>query len=517
MDENMNKDLFGKEETDSSAETNTTPVENNNENSTVKENTGFNVNSNPIPNSTPNPNPNPNPVANPGYNQNPRPVTPPMGYGAPAFNPQQTYNNQTQYMPYGNYNYAQKFEADQKKKQKEKRKGRIIAAVIIGFVFLFAITILLSSLSGGNNPDTGKVNSDDTQLNLVEPPQKETINAEDVSSAGDVYRKVKDSSVGILVYTRNQQTVYSEGTGVVMGLNDDKTITYVITCAHVINVKNAQIIVQSDDGTQYDAYVVGVDAKTDIGLLRVNTTDLTPAEFAVSDDLAVGDTVYAIGNPGGTQFFGSFTNGMVSAIARPIDSPVGYEVACIQHTAAINPGNSGGALLNEYGQVIGINSSKIASTEYEGMGFAVPTHTVKEIVDELIKNGYVANRPVLGLTFITASQNQTYSIIVKANNLPAGSIVIEDIMMGSDLLNTEVKSGDMITAVNGKDLDTYDVLLEVIENGKVGDVLTLEICRVDANYNISTFEVKVKLVEDSSTSVSQSESKENDFIFPFGD
>ena len=123
---------------------------------------------------------------------------------------------------------------------------------------------------------------------------------------------------------------------------------------------------------------------------------------------------------------------------------------------------------------------------------------------------------MLGVTFIPATQNQTYSIIVKANRLPAGSIVIDSIMVGSDLLNTEVKEGDMITAVNGKDLDTYDVLLEVIENGKVGDSLKLTICRVDANYNISTFDVTVKLVEDSSTSAQQEETTDNGFYYPFG-
>ncbi len=450
-----------------------------------------------------------------GYNE--RPVTPPTGYSQ-NYNPQYTYNSQAnQYMPYGSYNYANNNQQPQNKKSKGKKKGGIIAAVIIVLVVVFSLGVIVQTLKGDNNPQTNKGNADDTQMNLVESPKKEeTINAEDVKTAGDVYKKVKDSSVGILVYTRNQQSVYSEGTGVVMGLNGDKNATYIITCAHVIDAKNAQIIVQSADGTQYDAVVVGTDAKTDIGLLRINTTELQAAEFAVSDELEVGDTVYAIGNPGGTQFFGSFTNGMVSAIGRPIDSPVGYEVACIQHTAAINPGNSGGALVNEYGQVVGINSSKIASEDYEGMGFAVPTSTVKEIVDELIKNGYVSNRPVLGVTFIPATQNQTYSIIVKANKLPAGSIVIDSIMVGSDLLNTEVKEGDMITAVNGKDLDTYDVLLEVIENGKVGDSLKLTICRVDANYNISTFDVTVKLVEDSSTSAQQEENTDNGFYYPFG-
>lgn len=456
------------------------------------------------------------------------PVTPPMG-SSQNYNPQYTYNSYNnnnsgnygsnsqanQYMPYGSYNYGASFQQPQKKKSKGKKRGCGITFLILVVIFFIAIGVLISAFIGNKDSQTNIQSGDDTQMSVVEPPEG-SISAEDVNSAGDVYKKVKDSSVGVLVYTRNQQSVYSEGTGVVMGLNGDKTATYVVTCAHVIDASNPQIIVQSADGTQYDAVIVGTDAKTDIGLLRVNTTELQAAEFAVSDSVAVGDTVYAIGNPGGTQFFGSFTNGMVSAIGRPIDSPVGYEVACIQHTAAINPGNSGGALVNEYGQVIGINSSKIASTDYEGMGFSVPTSTVKEIVDELIKNGYVSNRPVLGINFMTASQNQTYSIIVKANNLPAGSIIISSIMNGSDLLNTEVKEGDMIIAVNGKDLDSYEVLLEVIENGKVGDVLTLKICRVDSNYNISTFDVNVKLVEDSSTSVQQEETTDNGFYFPFG-
>ena len=474
----------------------------------------FDVNNNDVNTSAPEEKVTP-PENNTGYTS--RPVTPPTGYSQ-NYNPQYTYNNQAnQYMPYGSYNYTNQNTQTQKKKSKGKKKGGIIAAIIIVLVVVIALNAIIGSFRGDNNSQTNQPSGDDTQMNLVETPKKdETIKAEDVQSAGDVYKKVKGSSVGVLVYTKNQQSVYSEGTGVVMGLNSDKDATYIITCAHVIDARNAQIIVQSDDGTQYDAVVVGTDAKTDIGLLRINTTELQAAEFAVSDELEVGDTVYAIGNPGGTQFFGSFTNGMVSAIGRPIDSPVGYEVACVQHTAAINPGTSGGALVNEYGQVVGINSSKIASEEYEGMGFSVPTSTVKEIVDELIKNGYVSNRPVLGVTFIPATQNQTYSIIVKANRLPAGSIVIDSIMVGSDLLNTEVKEGDMITAVNGKDLDTYDVLLEVIENGKVGDSLKLTICRVDANYNISTFDVTVKLVEDSSTSAQQEETTDNGFYYPFG-
>ena len=448
------------------------------------------------------------------------PVTPPTNNTQntpPVSNPYNTYYSGGQYMPYGSYNrpVTPKPEAP-KKSSKGKKTGLIIAVVIICVCFLISVGIIVGTLVSGG--DYKQPTGDDTQLNLIEGivGNDEVVTDGEILSAKQIYKKVHESSVGILVYSSNQQRVYSEGTGIVMSTNSDNTVTYIITCAHVIDVKNPKIIVQTADGTQYDGTVVGVDAKTDIGVVRVSSTDLKSAEFADSSSVEVGDTVYAIGNPGGMQFFGSFTNGMVSAIGRPVDSPVGYEVACIQHTAPINPGNSGGALVNEYGQVIGINSSKIASEEYEGMGFSVPTSTVKEIVDELIKNGYVSNRPVLGVNFMPATQNQTYSIIVKANKLPAGSIIISSIMNGSDLLNTEVKEGDMITAVNGKDLDTYEVLLEVIENGKVGDVLTLTICRIDSNYNISTFDVDVKLVDDSSVSEPETETPEYDFDYGFG-
>ncbi len=398
--------------------------------------------------------------------------------------------------------------------KKKKKKGALIALLlVVGVLLISAITLGYRILSYSGPEEAPK--GDDTKLDLVQPPASEEKNTADGPlSAKEVYKKVHESSVGVIVYSGNATQVYSEGTGIVMGYNSDKTATYIITCAHVINAKNPKIVVQTADGEQLDAYIVGLDVKTDIGVLRVMGTDLKPADFADSSALEVGDEVYAIGNPGGMQFFGSFTNGMVSAIARPVNSPVGYEVACVQHTAPINPGNSGGALVNGYGQVVGINSSKIASEDYEGMGFAVPSSTVKEIVDELIKNGKVLNRPVLGIEFTSAMNNQVYSILVRANDLPSGAIVIASVSNGSDLLNTDAKEGDMIIAVNGKNLDSYEVLMEVIENGKVGDTLTLTIARVDGNYKVSTFDVTVKLVDETTVSQKQAEN-EPTFPFPF--
>ena len=457
------------------------------------------------------------------------PVTPPQPTNTqqtyaqqtpPVNNPYNTYYGSNQYMPYGSYNrpYTPKPEAT-KKASKGKKTGIVVAGLIVCVCFLVAAGVIVGTLVVGDKGDITTQKGDDTQLNLIEGiiGNGETDEIpEGKLSAKQIYKKVHESSVGILVYSSRQQAVYSEGTGIVMGTNGDDNATYIITCAHVIDANNPKITVQTADGTQYDGFVVGLDAKTDIGVVKVNSTDLKAAEFADSAAVEVGDTVYAIGNPGGMQFFGSFTNGMVSALGRPVDSPVGYEVACIQHTAPINPGNSGGALVNEYGQVIGINSSKIASTEYEGMGFAVPSTTVKEIVDELIKNGVVTNRPVLGVNVALSSQSQIYSIVVKANKLPVGSVVIDTIMDGSDLRNKDVKEGDMIIKVNGKDMETQDVLLDAIEKSKVGDTLKLTICRVDSNYNISTFDVDVKLVDDSTVSEPETEAPEYDYDFGFG-
>ncbi|MDR2753074.1 MAG: S1C family serine protease, partial [Oscillospiraceae bacterium] len=243
--------------------------------------------------------------------------------------------------------------------------------------------------------------------------------------------------------------------------------------------------------------IVGFDSRTDVGLLRVKATGLEGAEFGDSDMLKVGEPIYAIGNPGGVEFKGSFTNGMVSAIDRAITSK--YKMKTIQHTAAINPGNSGGALVNTLGQVVGVNSQKIVDTEYEGMGFAIPSKTVQEVVNNLIAKGYVPNRPKLGIQYLPATQTQAGNWVVRSNSLPSGSLIIAKIDEGSDIQGTQVRTNDIITHVNGNPLNKPDVLLQAVENGKVGDELKLTIARVNSNYTVESFNVSVKLMEDKGT------------------
>lgn len=399
-----------------------------------------------------------------------------------------------------------------------KKTGLIVFLSILAACLITVTIVAIVAVVRGNTANKTPL-GDVPNAVLQDTPIASETEEDGALTAKGVYETVKESSVGILVYASNaynNAALSGEGSGIIVGTDATNTYTYVLTCAHVINGGGA-VKVQLYDETQYDASIVGFDSRTDIGVLRIRATGLSSAQLGNSANVSVGETVYAIGNPGGVAFAGSFTNGMVSAISRPIDSDIGYEMQCIQHTAAINPGNSGGALVNAYGQVIGMNSSKIASTEYEGMGFAVPSETLQEVFTEIVKNGYVTNRAKLGITYFPATSVQMYSMLVGANHLPAGTLIIQSVSADSDLANKDVKQGDMITKVNGKDLDSADMLADMIEKASVGDHLTLTINRVDTknNYALSEFELEVELVEDRGTAQNEPVTQSS-YYNPFG-
>lgn len=370
---------------------------------------------------------------------------------------------------------------------------------ILSFILCFFSPQLEKILN--NIPMEHVPGTDNTQLQINEAIEGSVHSIQIAEAAEKI-------NVGIMIYGKSQSffsdsktSLLGTGSGIIMSEDESGTYTYIITCAHVISdgaSSGNSMTVQDSDGNTYDGIMVGYDVKTDIGVIKIAATGLTAANFGDSSSLKKGQNVYAIGNPGGMDFFGSFTEGMISSIDRPISSEGGYEMKCIQHTTPINSGNSGGALLNEAGQVIGINSSKIVSTGYEGMAFSIPISDAKPIIDDLIANGQVTNRPKLGISFTVAMQHQSYAMIINQNNLPAGSLVIRDINPDSSLASTDAEVYDLIIAVNGEDLDTSDVLLDKIENGKVGDKLTLTLCRVDPDdYSITKFDVEVKLVADT--------------------
>jgi serine protease Do len=406
-----------------------------------------------------------------------------------------------------------------------KRKKHVLLIFCLAILVLLGLGIFIGVLVYQNSltPPTGAQTTNaqnaekkgaDTTLSIQSTPNGDASVAA-VEGAltpveiGVIARRV---NVAVQVYSGRSDSLMGEGSGVIAHEDKTKTYTYVVTCAHVID-GYSRVSIELQDGTRYDAEVVGSDARTDVAVLRVKKTGLNGATFGDSSVLKVGEPVYAIGNPGGAEFKGSLTDGMVSAIDRPITST--YKTVAIQHNAAINPGNSGGALFNVYGQVIGINSQKIAATEYEGMGFAIPSKTTQEIVNALIQNKYVPNRPKLGIQYLPASQTQTGYYVVRMNDLPSGSLIIAEIDDDSVLKGTDVRANDIITHVNGQALKTADVLLAAVENGKVGDELKLSIFRVSSNYETTAFEVTVKLVEDKGTTAETT--TEPDIFDFFGD
>ena len=416
--------------------------------------------------------------------------------------------------PYGNNNYGGYAYPSSDKGGKKKSKGGKIFAVVAGALAVFLVAALAGIAMGGNDtktelpePTTGDgANNVEEFVTNASPVTGNEVNSEGEMNPKNIFKKVLESSVGILVYEKTSKALASEGSGVLFQESEDGRYTYIVTCAHVINGSSSYIRVQLHDGKEYDAEVVGFDVRTDIGVIRVEKTGFTLAEIGDSSKIEVGDPIYAIGNPGGVEFANSFTNGMVSALDRPVSSSsTGYTTECIQHTAAINPGNSGGALVNAFGQIIGINSMKIVDDEYEGMGFAVPSSVFVEIVNEIMKNGYVSNRPKLGITYVPASEYSSYGMYVAIKGLPTGSIVIYEITNDSALVGTKVKAGDMITAVNGIGLETASFLSEYIENLKVGDEITLSIVRINNDYTAEEFEVTVTLVEDRGDSFAEEE------------
>ena len=390
---------------------------------------------------------------------------------------------------------------------KQKKSGKKLAGWKIALIVILCVAVVACGIGGAFYLAFRSDDAGDVSLETQETPQ---INIEDIPSSGtltpeQIAAKVKPSVVAILTYNN---TTSASGSGVVMGEDSTHTYTYFLTCAHMLDdFTNA--VVQLEDETQYDAEIVGYDNRTDIGVVRVKATGFTAAEFGDSTQLQVGNDVYAIGNPGGTSFYGSFTEGIISAIDRPVNSELGYTQVCIQHTAAINSGNSGGALVNEYGQVIGINSSKIADDSFEGMGFAVPIATAKPVAESIIANGYVPGRPMLGIQYTSVYSNSTYAVIAQIADLPKGSIVISSIAQNSSFSGTDIQPGDIITQVNGKDLETSDSLREVVDSASVGDKLTLTVCRVSANYEIQREQVEITLVEDRGDTVYSSGSSQS--------
>lgn len=315
---------------------------------------------------------------------------------------------------------------------------------------------------------------DTPTIDLQKCPQGvENVPTEGALSLQEIYSRNIDSVASI---TSTGQGATATGTGVI--LTEDG---YIVTNCHVVE-NSISITAQLTDGRTLPAMLVGTDSVSDLAVLHVDTTGLTPAQFGDSDSIRVGDTVVAIGDPLGVKFRGTYTDGIISGIGRDMDMD-GRTMTLIQTNAALNSGNSGGPLINCYGQVIGINTMKIGaftdSAGVEGLGFAIPSSTVKEVAEQLISQGYVSGRPTLGLEGESLSSFDQYYY-----RLPAG-LYITDVDRTSDAAAKGIEEGDILISINGTNVTTMDALNGAVYNLDVGDTVEAVIYRSGKQYRVS--------------------------------
>ena len=398
----------------------------------------------------------------------------------------QTYaDSGANYSRNNNYNYGgTTFYARPPKQKKNKKKGAFGAGTVIAAALLAAVigagsgiaAVTLSSKNGSNtsSPITSSVSGSNVNINIDET-------AESVVEA--VAKKVTPSVVGIRTTTSvrsffgssNEST--GEGSGVVYSADG-----YIITNYHVIsgavtNKSGSKIEVFTDtlDSDSYEATVVGYNISTDLAVIKINAKGLTPAEFSDSSKLKVGQYVITVGNPGGLEFMDSVTYGVISGLNRVVSSD--SDVKLIQTDAAINPGNSGGALVNTKGQLVGINSSKIVSEEFEGMGFAIPSNTVAEICKNIIEKQNDPE-PYLG---ISVSEKYNSSVL-KYYGYPSGAVV-SSVADGSPADNAGLAKGDIITELAGTEITEYSMLESLLQKCKPGDQVSVKIYRSGRYYS----------------------------------
>ena len=397
---------------------------------------------------------------------------------------------------------------------KNKKHSRGLALGLCGVAaacLLFAGGAVVGNMAFGGNANSDSGTSASTSdsaptLQINSKPESDSSNSSDNYDTADgmagedIYKKVNPSVVSVISTT-------AEGTGSGSGVIMSKD-GYIITNNHVVDGAQS-VSVQLSDGTSLDAEIIGTDEQTDLAVIKVTpTSDLSAAEFGDSDELEPGEYAYAIGSPGGVQFANTITGGRISAINR--DLTVNDRVmTLIQTDASINNGNSGGALINKYGQVVGITSAKLSGNAFgsatvEGMGFAIPINTAKDIVDELIQNGYVSGRPSIGIT----GQN------VESADGKVSGVQVYSIDSRAKAASEGLQVGDVITAVDGTPTPDMDKVNELKQDKKAGDKLTLSVYRISTG---KTLNITITLTDshdlegdDPNAQTQQSQSSQND-------
>lgn len=356
-------------------------------------------------------------------------------------------------------------------------KGRAILSAIVALA-VFAGTVVAFSV-----PEfVGNKKADNTLFetpSVAKPITSENVNIQTGQelSTQEIAALVGPAVVGIEnigtsnFYYYQTDTTLGSGSGVI--ISDDG---YIVTNFHVI--ENAtKLNVTLSTGEKYQAKVVGYDDESDLALLKIDGKDLPNATFGDSSMVTVGDRAIAIGNPLGTELMGTVTQGIISAVNRNVRVD-NRTMTLIQTDAAINSGNSGGALINAYGEVIGINSVKMAASGVEGLGFAIPSNSVKSIIDDLRNHGYVRGRLTIGIsgTNITEKMAAYY-------DLPMGFFV-QEVYQGSGAAQAGMQPGDIVVKCDGKLVKTIDDINNAKKTHKVGETMVLQVVREGKNITL---------------------------------
>ena len=282
----------------------------------------------------------------------------------------------------------------------------------------------------------------------------------------ELYQQCLPTTVSIAVENRDGS---GSGSGVVLTQDG-----YIITCAHVID-DQASAEVTTNDGKTYPAQLVGSDAQTDLALLKIDATGLTPATVGNSDSLKVGESVMAVGNPLG-ELGGTVTSGIVSALNRSVSIQGSSSVntmSLIQMDASVSPGNSGGGLFNMNGELVGIVNAKSSDSDAEGLGFAIPVNDAVKVAQELLENGYVTGRPYLGISYYAVTDAQTAAQL----GVNAYGVYIVEVVKGGPADKAGLQAGDRIVSVDGSEVATQSDLGTLMQNHKAGDAIEITVAR----------------------------------------
>lgn len=396
-----------------------------------------------------------------------------------------------------NDDFYKKFSSDSSGSKKFKSNifipfisGVVGATLVIGVAF--GVPNIRKSLVTYNpSNSSGYTTSDASNTGVVDFVSLQDYSDTSVFAAS----KVLPSIVGIKVeYTVTSnlmrgmsQLAQAEGSGIIIS-NDG----YILTNNHIINSSDSSVYYEVskatkvyvylyNDETPYEATIVGTDEETDLAVIKIEKADLTPAELGDSNSVKIGEFAMAIGNPLGMQ--SSVTSGIVSAVNRNVTSEDGTTYNLIQTDAAINSGNSGGALINAEGKVIGVNTLKLSGSGIEGMGFAIPINDTIDIYKQLIEKGKVL-RPYIGIGGVELDE-----VSAKHYDLPTG-IYIKEINSNSPASSSDLKTGDVITAIDGIEVSTMDELNDIKNKKNIGDEITLDVYR-----NKGTKQIKIQLGE----------------------